>query len=408
MKRVAIIGGGASGMIASITLARAGITVDVYEKNDRIGKKILASGNGRCNITNTHITPDDYFGNHPEFVTHALSQFGFSHFKKFCRSIGLLLNTKQDGKTYPLSDEARSVVTALESAAKSAGVNILCNAHVEALSKHKDAFSLTYNGSTSDIYDYVIIATGSEAAPQLGSTADGYDFARSLGHDVEPAYPALVALELKSPWPAKMGGVKQKAVVTLYIDGKAEQTCEGDILFTKYGVSGFAILDISEHASKALVHYHRVSIGINLMPDYNRQTLSSLLSQLAKELENYSVESVLSGIIPIKVAKVIMQLHNIPSDTQIKALSAKQFKQLGNTLIDWRFEVNDTHGFKHAEVSGGGVSTAQIHSRTMMSQVVKNLYFTGEVIDVVGRRGGYNLHFAWASGYMAAHDIAHA
>jgi predicted Rossmann fold flavoprotein len=405
MKTVAVIGGGAAGLMAAACLARANISVDLYEKSDRVGKKILASGNGRCNITNESIGVNDYFGTDPQFVRPAIEQFGYNHFKKFCRTIGLMIATKNEGKVYPLSDDARSVAAAFESAARVAGATIHCNAAVQELSRTPEGFRLSIDGRFTSPYEALIITTGSEAAPQLGSTADGYAFAQTFGHMTAPVYPSLVALELDSPYPAKLAGIKQKAVVTLYLNGKPEQKCAGDILFTKYGISGFAILDISSYASKALAEYQQVSIGVTLMPSFERQSLFSLLNQLAAELPHHSLETLLGGLIPIKLARVIIQSLALEPSIPANEVSTKLLRKIANTLIDWRFNVTQTHGFKHAEVSGGGVMTDDIDPATMMSKRSENLYFAGEVLDIVGRRGGYNLHFAWASGYLAAQHI---
>ncbi len=406
MKRVAIIGGGAAGLMAAITAAAFGARVEVFEQNSRVGKKILASGNGRCNISNTHLSQNDYSGADPGFVDFALSQFEFSHFKKFCKSIGLLLNSKEDGRTYPLSDEARSVVLALESYALSQEVTLHCEGHVNKIEKTDRQFTVYTEEQTCNGFDSVVITTGSEAAPQLGANRDGYHFAEAFGHTIEATYPSLVALELDSKTPARMAGVKQVSEVTLYIDGKAEQRVTGDILFTRYGISGFAILDISQQASTAMQDCSRVSVGLRLLPDYDRQSLSTQIIQLCKTVPTYTIETLLSGLISSKIIRAILEQAGIPSDTPAGTTTTKMIKQIANLMMDWRFPVSDTHGFKHAEVSGGGVSTDEVNEKTMESKKVEGLYFAGEVLDIVGRRGGYNLHFAWASGYLAGKAVA--
>ena len=405
MKKIAIIGGGAAGMVAAITAAASGTSVEVFEQNDRVGKKILASGNGRCNITNTHLGRGDYFGADSSFVDYALGQFGFIRFQKFCKSIGLLLDVKEDGRAYPLSNEAKSVVSALEAYARTLGVVFRCEAAVKKLEKEGDTFCIHTGESCLKGYDKVLVCTGSEAAPQLGGNGDGYAFAESFGHTVEPAYPSLVALELDSAIHHKMAGAKHAAVVTLYIDGKAEQTVEGDILFTRYGISGFAILDISQAAAVALMRFSRVEVGLKLLGGYERQSLGTQISQLCKTLPEYPIETLLGGLIPSKPARYVLETCKIAADTPARELSTKAIKKIASTMCDWRFSVSATHGFKHAEVSGGGVSTNEVDEKTMESKKVKGLYFAGEVLDIVGRRGGYNLHFAWASGYAAGKNL---
>ncbi len=202
-----------------------------------------------------------------------------------------------------------------------------------------------------------------------------------------------------------MAGVKTVAEVTLYLNGKPEEKISGDILFTRYGISGLAILDISQKASLALVEFQHVAVGLNLLPRFNRQALSTLLEKLLKAVPNPTLESTLSGIISTKIIPYLLKSAKIDPSKLASSLNTKEIKKLAHQLQDWRFEIIDTHGFKHAEVSGGGVSTAQIDDKTMESTLVDGLYFAGEVIDIVGRRGGYNFNFAWASGMIAGQQL---
>jgi len=404
-KNIAIVGGGAAGLIAAITAAEAGHSVNIFEKSDRVGKKILASGNGRCNISNSSLHVSHYFGEHHSFVHEALFQFDFHRFKKFCRHIGLFLEIKPDGRAYPLSNEAKSVQLLLETHAKATGVEILCGHHVESIAKCDNTFSLTCNDKNFEDFDALIITTGSEAALQLGGSTDGYAFAQSFGHEIVPTYPSLVQLHLDSELPAKMAGVKLHGSVTLYINRERQESIEGDLLFTRYGISGFAILDISQGASKALMEYQQVSIMINILPQFNVQQLASMINKLSVSMPDRTISDLLCGLISAKIVPYILLTCKIDATRLCGAITAKQIKSIVHNMTQWRFDVSDTHGFKHAEVSGGGVSTEMINPKTMESQQCKNLYFAGEVLDIVGKRGGYNLHFAWASGYLAAKSL---
>ena len=405
MNKVAIIGGGAAGLMAALTAAKSGADVTIYEHNKSVGKKILASGNGRCNIINTTAFVDDYFGADPGFAAFCLGQMPFASFEKFCHSIGLLLDIKEDGRCYPLSNEAKSVLLAFKSAVEEAGVKIITEKKVSSISKKEKQFVVETDGETAR-YEKVLIATGSEAAPQLGATGDGYAFAQAFGHAIEPPYPSLVQLHIDSAIHPKMAGVKTVAEVTLYLNGKPEEKIQGDILFTNYGISGLAILDISQKASSALMAYQQVTVGINLLPRFNRQALSSILEKLFESVPNHTLETVLTGVIPTKIVPYLLQSANMEPTLQVSKLGTKEIKKLAHQIQDWRFEISGTHGFKHAEVSGGGVSTAQINEKTMESKLVDGLYFAGEVIDIVGRRGGYNFNFAWASGMIAGKEMA--
>ena len=405
MKHIAIIGGGASGLMAALTAARSGANVTLYEHNNAVGKKILASGNGRCNIINTTVSYHDYAGRDPQFVTYALKQLSFHYFQSFCHSIGLLLDIKDDGRCYPLSNEAKSVLIALKSAVTDAGVTIRTECAVTALSKDSEGFIVTSDNDKRR-YDKVLIATGSEAAPQLGATADGYIFARSFGHEIIPTYPSLVQLHLSSKHAPKMAGVKTVAEVTLLIDGKSNTKVTGDILFASYGISGLAILDVSQKASFALLHKQRVSLSLNLLPQFDTQTLANTLDKLFASIPTQSVQNALCGLLPAKIVTYLLDDAQIPLSVCVSMLGPKETKRLVYLIREWKFEVTDTHGFKHAEVSGGGVSTAQVNHKTMESKLVKGLYFSGEVLDIVGRRGGYNFNFAWASGMIAGKEMA--
>lgn len=393
LKKVSIIGGGASGIFSAILCAKAGATVVVYEQNTKIAKKILVSGNGRCNISNTNLASSDYYCENPLFVDFALQSFGFDKFEKFCNEIGLFLNILEDGRAYPLSNEAKSVVKIFEDYAKGLGVIFHTDTHItdlEELRKKCDA---------------LIIATGSRAGEHLGGNADGEEFAQKYGHTTVPAYPSLVQLHLNSSIAKKMSGVKINAEVTLILNGVKEISVSGDVLFTNYGVSGFAILDISQAVSYALLNYQAVYISVNLLPAFNMQKLSHHISKVAFNMPTLSILDILVGIIPLKIANALLEELHISNEIKSKEIHTKLAKRIANLMLNWKFEVSDTHGFRHAEVSGGGINTKDIDEKTMMSKKTKNLYFVGEVLDVVGRRGGYNFAFAWASAYLAVKNI---
>ncbi|WP_457749461.1 NAD(P)/FAD-dependent oxidoreductase [Sulfurimonas sp.] len=391
-KSVAIIGGGASGLVCAVFCAKAGLHVTLYEQNTKPAKKILVSGNGRCNITNKNLHVNDFFSQNPNFAEYAIKNFDFKEFEKFAASIGLLLHVTDDGRAYPLSNEAKSVAKIFIEYALSLGVVF----HTEH--KITDIKKLTKN------YDSVVVASGSRAASHLGGNADAEAFAKVFGHSTVEAYPSLVQLHLASNTAKKMSGAKLNAEVTLLINHQKETTVKGDVLFTNYGVSGFAILDISQHASQALLEYGAVDISINLLPEFTAQKLSAHLLHVKKNMPAFTLMDVLVGLVPLKIANGILQdLHLNP---QSKNIDTKLSKKIANLMLNWRFEVTDTHGFRHAEVSGGGINTLEIDNKTFESKKQKNLYFIGECLDVVGKRGGYNFAFAWASAYAAANAIS--
>ena len=392
-KKVAIVGAGASGLITAIFCAKDGLEVDLFEQNTKCGKKILVSGNGRCNITNTTFSKANYICTNPDFVTPALSAFDFAHFERFVNSLGLLLDKKPDGRCYPMSNEAKSVARLFEESAKNLGVNIILQMHIDnpkiLLEK----------------YDAVVIATGSQAASHLGGNRDGMKFAESFGHSVMPTYPTLVQLHLDSTVAPKMSGAKIDGEVSLLINKELEESVKGDILFTNYGISGFSVLDISARASQALLNYEEVEVSLNLLPNFNAQTLSTHIHYVTQNNPQLSILDVLVGLLPIKIVTTLLAYLEIKETSRGVEVGMKMAKKIANTILKWRFKVSDTHGFRHAEASGGGVNTYEINSKTMESLIQPRLYFVGEVLDVVGHRGGYNFAWAWASGVAAAKSI---
>jgi len=394
-KEVAIIGGGASALLCAIFCAKNSFKVTIFEQNDKCAKKILASGNGRCNITNKNLSYEDYFSQNPHFVTDALDNFSFKKFEEFCKTIGLLLDVKDDGRVYPLSNESKSVASIFTNYALSLRVEIKTQTRVVDIKKLFEEF------------DAVVIATGLKAAEHLGGNDDGCLFAKEFGHNIIDTYPSLVQLHLNSSIASKMSGVKTQAQLSLLINNKKENSTYGDILFTNYGISGFATLDISQMASVALMEYAKVDISINLLPSFNAQKLSSHINLVAKNMPNFSILDILVGLVPLKIAQGILKTLKLDENLSAKEIHTKLSKKIANEMLNWRFEVSQTHGYRHAEVCGGGVDTSEINPKTMESLKQKNLYFCGEVIDVVGKRGGYNFAWAWASGYSVAMAIRH-
>ena len=392
-KKVAIIGAGASGLLCSIFCAKNSLKVEIFEQNSKPAKKILVSGNGRCNITNKNLSINDFFSDNHNFVSYALENFGFDEFHKFASSIGLLLNVLDDGRAYPLSNEAKSVAKLLEEYARGLGVVFHTDTKITDIRKMMQK------------YDSVVVATGSRAASHLGGNSDGEEFAKVYGHNIIPAYPSLVQLHLNSKIAHKMSGTKLNAEVTLLINHKKDITVNGDILFTSYGISGFAILDISQRVSYALLHYEAVDISLNLLPSFSMQKLSTHITNLALKMPEFTLLDMLLGLVPLKIANGILEDLNISNTLKGKTIHTKLAKKVANCMLNWRFEVSETHGFRHAEVSGGGVDTTEIDPKTMQSLKCNNLYFCGEVLDVVGKRGGYNFAFAWASAYLVANSI---
>lgn len=405
--KIAIIGGGAAGIMASITAKRLNkdLQIDIFDANKSIGKKILASGNGRCNISNTTISSKNYLGENSSFVDFALKEFDFKAFEKFCKTIGLMLDIKESGKVYPLSNEAKSVTNLFLLALEELNVNILYEHFVKKVEKQNDKFIIYANDKEFKSYDKVLISSGLCAAPQLNSTEIGLQIASTFGHTYNPTYPSLVGLQTKETYKGKLQGVKKECSVSLYINGNFEQDIFGDVLFTAYGVSGFAILDISQRAVFALSQFFDVELRVNFFPKTNPNDLANQIQTLFKNLPKQKAVDILTGLVSNKIAPILLEICKIDINTKADEINTKQIKSLAHQLNSWRLKVVDTQGFSHAEASGGGVRTLEIDNKTFESRLIKNLFFAGEVLDIVGNRGGYNLHFAWASGYLVGKNL---
>ena len=406
--KIAIIGAGAAGIIAAITAKRLNknVHIDLFDANKGIGKKILASGNGRCNISNSKVTSKNYIGENPDFTSFALKEFDFKAFEKFCKSIGLLLDIKPSGKVYPLSNEAKSVTNLLELALKELDVNIYLEAMIKDIEKVEDKFNIKTKDNEYNAYDKVLISNGLGAAPQLNANESGLDFASKFEHSFNPTYPSLVGLQTENTYNGKLQGVKKECNVSLFVNGNLEQEIFGDVLFTSYGVSGFAILDISQLAVLNLSSYQDVKIAINFFPKINRNDLSDQIQTLFKTIPSQKAVDIITGMVSNKIAPVLLDICKINIDTKAADINAKQIKALAYQLNQWKLKIIDTQGFGHAEASGGGVRTAEVDNKTYESKLCKGLYFAGEVLDIVGNRGGFNLQFAWASGYLVGKSLA--
>ncbi len=405
--KIAIIGAGAAGIIAAITAKRLNknIEVDLFDANKGIGKKILASGNGRCNISNSDVRVKNYLGENPDFTSYALKEFDFKAFEKFCKSIGLLLDIKETNKVYPLSNEAKSVTRLLELTLDSLDVKVYLDSLIQDINKvstkENEKFSIKTSDKEYTQYDKVLISNGLAAAPQLNANESGLDFASKFGHSFNPTYPSLVGLHTDAIYHSRLQGVKKECNVSLFINGQLEQEILGDVLFTKYGVSGFAILDISQIAAYNLSLYQDVKIAINFFPKLHRNDLSDQIQSLFKTAPKQKALDILTGMVSNKIAPVLLEICKIDIETKAEQVNAKQIKAISYQLNQWKEKITDTQGFGHAEASGGGVRTDEVDNKTYESKKCKGLYFAGEVLDIVGNRGGFNLQFAWASGYLA-------
>ena len=399
-----IIGGGAAGLCAAILLARTREKVTLLEQNSSVGKKILVSGNGKCNITNKYIGTERFHGNEPAFIDAVLKSYDYQVVSNFFHSIGLELVGGKEGKMFPMSLQAASVVDLLVYEAKRAGVEIICECKVTKVTQTDKDFTLETTQGIK-MSKRLLITAGSPAAPQLGGSDSGYLFATTLGHSLIPRHPALVQLCSEENWVKQCAGVKIEGAATLYANGEEITRKEGDLLFTNYGISGLAILDLSREASTRLGSFDYCELSLDLMPTYSKERLTNLLMGRIDKESQKPILLWLQGILHKKVAKVIIEHSKIRSRVEHE-LNRKEINKLVHTLKNLKLSISDTKGFKHAEVATGGIDTKEIDPQTMASKIVPNLYFAGEVLDVDGDRGGFNFHFAWVSAMRVAKAVS--
>ncbi len=395
-EKMIIIGAGAAGLMAAICSARAGEQVLLLEQNNKIGKKILVSGNGKCNIGNKHIALHRFHSQNPAFVEEVLKGYDSSVIETFFTSIGLALIEGKEGKMFPMSLQASSVVALLEYEAKRVGVEIVCDCTVTDIDKKEHGFTIeTSQGSKACAK--LVITTGSPAAPQLGGSNAGYAFATKMGHSLTPRHPSLVQLCSEERWVKGCAGVKVAGLAKLYANGEYITEKKGDLLFTNYGISGLAILDLSREVSTRLANFDYCELSLDLIPELSKEKLTNLLLGRVQENSQKPLTLWLQGLLNKKLISIILKQSKCKVHTE-DTLNRKEINRLVHAIKNLKLSISDTKGFKGAEVATGGIDTREVNAQTMESKLVPNLFFAGEILDVDGDRGGFNFHFAWVSG----------
>ena len=399
---VIIVGGGASGLVTAIMCARKGCKVLVLEHKKQIGKKLLATGNGKCNYTNRNISVDCYRGDKPEIPSFALQAFGPEEAVAFFEELGIYPKEK-DGYVYPYSQQASSVVVVLQMELERLGVQVRYE-KVQSVSGGT-CFCVNTEKQTYKAA-YLVLACGGKASPKLGADGSGYVLAKQLGHSIVEPVPALIGLKCQEAYYEKIAGVRVQAVVSLYIenvDGPVAKE-QGELQLTSYGISGIPVFQVSRYAARALTEQKNVWAKIDYMPEFSREELEKLLEERFTDNGKTAMQA-LVGLLPEKLIPVFLQQSGIKVTMQAGKVKEMQRIQLAQQLKNKKTNIVDTNGFEHAQVTAGGVSTKEISSHTMESKLVKNLFFTGEIVDVDGICGGYNLQWCWSSAYLASEAI---
>lgn len=401
-----IVGGGASGLMAAVVAKDFGIDVAILEGTDRVGKKILTTGNGRCNITNNTISSPytTYHSENENFFTNALNSFSIEDTKNFFLSLGLPLIELEDGKMYPKSLQASSVVDIFRMAIEDKQIPVYTNCKVNSIIKKKN-FLLSTSSEDYDGFScrQLILCCGGKSAVKTGSDGSGYKLAKHFGHKIVEPIPGIVQLKLDYPYLKAMSGIKFDGSVSIYVDDKLIRTDVGEVLFTDYGISGPPILQLSYYASKALHKKSKVTISVDMLPYENKEDAENFLISHFSMFGYREISSALIGIINKKLIPTILKDVGIKDIHQpCSNIDWKYIDKLVSRFKKWDFNCIDTNGFNNAQVTVGGIDTKDIDSSTLESKLVDGLYLCGEMIDVHGDCGGFNLQWAWSSGYLAA------
>ncbi|MBP3633131.1 MAG: NAD(P)/FAD-dependent oxidoreductase [Oscillospiraceae bacterium] len=392
--KVLVIGGGASGMMAALTAAEdPNNTVTLLERQNRVGRKLLATGNGRCNLSNIHADVSHYHGEDPGFVRFALERFGVDDTLTYFKSLGLLTVTEDSGKVYPFSDQANSVVDVLRFALERHGVQVLCSR--EVISIGKKARGYTVKTAEESFYcDKLIVACGGAAGSKLGGTDFGYRLLASMGHSCTSLSPSLVQLKTDTSFTRSLKGVRADAKLTLKQNGTTLLENRGEVQFTDFGISGPAVFEISRYASDR----KDLLLLLDLLQPMQEEELCDFLLQKQSGAPEAPLEDFLTGVLHNRLGRVVLQYLGL--ELSLPA-SAADCKKVAHLIKFFPLTITGTMGLEQAQVTAGGVPTSEFRPDTLESRRNPGLFATGEVLDIDGDCGGYNLQWAWSSGRLA-------
>ena len=406
--KIAIVGGGAAGMTAAIRAARVGAQVTIYERNDRVGKKILSTGNGKCNFSNERMTSDCYFGSGAALVDMIYRSFGVGETKGFFEGLGMRIKDR-GGYLYPASGQAATVLDVLRYELERLTVKVHTNRQVIDIAVNKDGLTVETDDHGREVYNAVILACGGKAAPKTGSDGQGFLLAQRLGHRIVPAVPALVALRCREDFCKRVAGVRCEAKLTLCIDGQPICSEQGELQWTDYGISGIPVFQLSRKASYALREHKSVEVKIDLMPDLVKEggdDAGDLFWEKRWERQSgQSMEQFVTGLVNKKIGLLILKLAGIKETERADNVSVSCRKRLENYYRSFTVTIQGTNSFDQAQVCAGGVDCREV-TETLESRIIPGIFFAGEILDIDGICGGYNLQWAWSSGTTAGQAAA--
>lgn len=400
MSKTIIIGAGASGLIAAIIAKRNNEDVLLLERNTTCGKKLLITGNGRCNYFNDDQDLRHYHSSNKEVLKEIITSNNLNKVLEFFNSIGIIPQIK-NGYYYPYSNQAVSIQNSLLSEIKSLNIKVETNTYVKSV-EHKNNKFLIKTDDKEIIANKLIIATGSKSAPKTGSDGNGYDLAKKLGHSIIKPLPALVQLNINEPFLKEWSGIRANVSIKLIEDDKYIKQEQGEILLTNYGISGICVMQLSSKISRGLYEGKTEEVIINFLDGLisTRQEFIAFMNERDKKLPNRNITQLLDSILNYKLINVLVKKSNLQTSKKWSQLSSKEKSVMASNFIELRLKITSTNSFEKAQVTSGGVPLNEINPLTLESTIVKKLYFAGEILDVDGDCGGYNLTFAWISGIL--------
>ncbi|MBP7056848.1 MAG: NAD(P)/FAD-dependent oxidoreductase [Candidatus Omnitrophica bacterium] len=404
---VAVIGGGAAGSMAAIRAASNGKAVILLERNDSIGKKILITGKGRCNITNM-ATMEDFlakFGKKGMFLRSAFNRFFNEDLIEFFKKKGLALKTERQNRVFPDEGDAKSVVRVLREYLSEAGVEVRYNTRITGINYKEGFFRITSEGGVDVQSRKLILCTGGASYKATGSSGDGFRLAKAMGHHVSPLMPGLVPLKAKDTWVKELQGLTLKNIRLSFRSGKRCIISEiGEMLFTHFGVSGPIVLDLSSEIAEMIEDEKEVVMNIDLKPgiedkELEDRILSDIISYGGKDIKNF-----LKTYMPIALCPVFMRLAELPENKRVSQMTTAERRSMKENLKALPLTLSGTLALEEAMVTAGGVSLKEVDPRTMQSRIVPGLYFAGEILEGAASSGGYNLQQAFSTGYLAGEE----
>ncbi len=401
---VLVVGGGAAGMMAAVTAARCGSNVHLFEKNDRLGKKLFITGKGRCNITNAADIEDLFCSvvTNPKFLYSGFYTFSNMQAVEFFEELGVKTKVERGGRVFPLSDHSSDVIQALAREMKNLGVTVSLNSEVkELIGEEGKTTGVRLSDGREISGDAVIVATGGISYPSTGSTGDGYRFARETGHKVTELLPSLVPMVVKESYAGELMGLSLRNISIRVTDGKKKLYEEfGEMLFTHYGVTGPVILSASSVVGKKLKE-RELTLHIDLKPALDEEQLDKRVLREFEANHNRLFRNSVDSLFPAKLRPVMVELSGIPDDKKVNEITREERLNFVRLIKDFKMTLTGLRGYSEAIITKGGVSVKDIDPGTMESKKSSGLYFAGEVLDLDALTGGYNLQIAWSTGYLA-------